>query len=363
MGTFFLQAAVFGLLVAQNTAIVLVCRWSKLYGTTQSSKSPLEDLLVITIGELLKFVTCFAIAAREFLMLPSKPAPKQPGRADYARAIFNWSEIAKISVPGLIYLVQNQLIFFSIDRLPGPVYQVTYQLKIVAAAVVARVFIAKMLSYEKWLALWMLTVGVAICNLTGGEGKVASFDLAEFVKSISSAGFLAAIGACFCSGLAGVYFEAVLKGGTTSLWVRNVHLAGVSILLAAGNFVYVERARLFTSKEGGIVDLTALAVEVAGELREFTLSISTVMWIVILLQAYGGILVSLVIKYIGTVEKAFAASMSILLTTAISLVAFPDFVVSGTFFIGAFLVGVSVYIYSVGFIRHTPAAMATKKQA
>jgi UDP-sugar transporter A1/2/3 len=356
----FVQAAVFGLLVAQNTAIVLVCRWSKLYSTTQSNKSPLEDLLVITIGELLKFVTCFAVATHEFLMLPSKAAPGQPDRAGYLRSLCNWTEMAKISVPGLIYLVQNQLIFFSIDRLPGPVYQVTYQLKIVAAAVVARVFIAKMLSYEKWLALWMLTVGVAICNLTGGEGKVVSFDFSEFVKSVTSAGFLAAIGACFCSGLAGVYFEAVLKGGNTSLWVRNVHLAGASILLAAGNFVYLERARL-TPKEGGVVDWIKLGLEVVGELREFTLNISTVMWIVILLQAYGGILVSLVIKHIGTVEKAFAASMSILLTTAISLAAFPDFVVSGTFFIGAFLVGVSVYLYSVGLTRHTPAT-AEKKQ-
>jgi hypothetical protein len=45
-------------------------------------------------------------------------------------------------------------------------------------------------------------------------------------------GFLAVAAACFTSGLAGVYFEMVLKNSTADLWVRNVQLSLFSLLPA-----------------------------------------------------------------------------------------------------------------------------------
>ena len=35
--------------------------------------------------------------------------------------------------------------------------------------------------------------------------------------------------ACFTSGLAGVYFEKLVKGGTKSVWLRNFYLALFSL--------------------------------------------------------------------------------------------------------------------------------------
>ena len=38
--------------------------------------------------------------------------------------------------------------------------------------------------------------------------------------------------------MAGVYFEAVLKGGQVDLWVRNVHLSVVSFLIGVVGFAF-----------------------------------------------------------------------------------------------------------------------------
>ena len=50
----------------------------------------------------------------------------------------------------------------------------------------------------------------------------------------ASIGLLAVLGVCVCSGLAGVYFEKVIKGSptSTSLWIRNVQLSTYSLFPA-----------------------------------------------------------------------------------------------------------------------------------
>lgn len=67
---------------------------------------------------------------------------------------------------------------------------------------------------------------------------------------------------------------------------------------------------------------------------------------VILLQAYGGIAVSLVIKYADSIIKAFATSLSIVITALISSFLFPDFQFSCGFLVGTTFVGLSVYLYA-----------------
>ena len=37
-------------------------------------------------------------------------------------------------------------------------------------------------------------------------------------------GLLVVVLACLTSGFSGVYFEKILKGSTTSLWIRNIQL-------------------------------------------------------------------------------------------------------------------------------------------
>ncbi len=44
-------------------------------------------------------------------------------------------------------------------------------------------------------------------------------------------GLLAVLFACFSSGFAGVYFEKLLKGSSTGVWMRNIQLGYLNKLV------------------------------------------------------------------------------------------------------------------------------------
>ena len=68
-------------------------------------------------------------------------------------------------------------------------------------------------------------------------------------------------------------------------------------------------------------------------------------WVVIVLQAFGGILVALVIKFADNILKGFATSTSILLTSLVSMY-FLGSPLSSLFAIGAVLVILAVFMYA-----------------
>lgn len=72
---------------------------------------------------------------------------------------------------------------------------------------------------------------------------------------------------------------------------------------------------------------------------------SSVVWFVIFLQAVGGLVVAVVVKYADNILKGFAASASIV-TSSILCMAFFDFHPTMQFAIGAILVNYSMYLYS-----------------
>lgn len=116
----------------------------------------------------------------------------------------------------------------------------------------------------------------------------------------ASVGLFALATACILSGLAGVYFEKILKEpksnfNTTSVWVRNVQLSFYSLWPAL--FIGV----LFKDGEHIARD-------------GFFAGYNSVVWTAVVMQALGGITVALVIKYADNIAKNFATSFSIILS-------------------------------------------------
>ena len=68
----------------------------------------------------------------------------------------------------------------------------------------------KRLNGQKWLALLALTVGVAIVQLSKVDQSASRASNGAGMNPRT--GFLAVLLACTTSGIAGVYFELVLKG-------------------------------------------------------------------------------------------------------------------------------------------------------
>uniref|UniRef100_A0A4W3GIF7 Major facilitator superfamily domain containing 14A n=1 Tax=Callorhinchus milii TaxID=7868 RepID=A0A4W3GIF7_CALMI len=150
---------------------------------------------------------------------------------------------------------------------------------------------------------------VALSNLDAATYQWPT-DSAEHLKKELSAGsqfvgLVSVLIACFSSGFAGVYFEKILKGSKQSVWIRNIQLGLFgSIFGMMGVYVY-DGERV---KEDGIFQ-----------------GYNNLTWIVVLLQALGGLVIAAVIKYADNILKGFATSVSIILSTLISYFWLQDF--------------------------------------
>lgn len=72
------------------------------------------------------------------------------------------------------------------------------------------------------MSLLLLTAGVSMAQLGGGKGDPNKGEN-------TFGGFVAVLAAACTSGFAGVYFEKMLKGAKTSIWMRNVQICCTSI--------------------------------------------------------------------------------------------------------------------------------------
>ena len=69
-------------------------------------------------------------------------------------------------------------------------------------------------------------------------------------------------------------------------------------------------------------------------------------WIVILLQAFGGLMVAIVMKYADNILKGFATSVSIVLSTICSYYLMTDFYPTNSFLFGASIVILANILYA-----------------
>merc|ERR1712129_189734 len=111
-------------------------------------------------------------------------------------------------------------------------------------------------------------------------------------------GFVAVLFATCTSGFSGVYFEKILKGSSTSLWIRSVQMGFTAILVAL---------LLVIVNDGATV-----------RAKGFFVGYSLLVWVVVIIQAIGGLIVAVVVKYADNVLKGFATSFSIILSCIIS---------------------------------------------
>lgn len=112
-----------------------------------------------------------------------------------------------------------------------------------------------------------------------------------------SVGLFAALVVAASSGLTGVYFEKVLKDPHTSasIWIRNIQLSFYSILAAL---------------------LIGVVLKDGEEIAQhgFFDGYNWVVWSLIILQSFGGVLASLCIHYADNIAKNFATSISIVIS-------------------------------------------------
>lgn len=286
----------------------------------------------------------------------------------------------KLSIPAILYVIQNNLQYVAASNLDVATFQVTYQMKILTTAFFSVFMLRKRLTIGKWLALLLLAIGVGIVQIqSGNAGHVTTSSptavsitqsaiaaatgiggniqhglrddipipmVPDFTEELPTlvmndsitegdvghqmhrlTGFAAVSAACMTSGLAGVYFEMVLKGSKADLWVRNVQLSLFSLLPALLPVIL---------RSGGGAASGGIFGVFIDPFRNFSLWA----WGTVLTQVFGGLITALVIKYSDNILKGFATSLSIVISflASVGLFAYPitpAFVLGSTIVLGA----------------------------
>ncbi|KAM0789570.1 hypothetical protein ACM66B_000380 [Microbotryomycetes sp. NB124-2] len=371
-------------LTLQNASVSLLTRMSRL---PKHPGSPVYNPAVaVFTAELVKLSVSMTMLVRERTRQQNtarhkkdKNAKRHTGtvatikHAVWDLAIRQKHEVLKLAVPAALYATQNTLLYLALSNLDAATYQTTYQLKLLTTALFSILFFKRRLSWLKWFSLLLLTVGVAIVQL---DGAPTSHQSHQRLQQDRRLGFAAILAACISSGLAGGWFEWVLKSpapspppsasstthtpttpntkttrgsattspgaaspstplsaapvlreGSPSLWARNIQLSIPSLVFSLSGVLLSPQLRSYAPKD-------------------IWLGFSPLVWSVVVNQALGGLLVAMVVRYADSVAKGFATSLAIVLSTLSSVVLF-GLVPGASFLIGASLVILSTIIYAV----------------
>jgi len=201
------------MLVTQTVSVVFAMRLSR---TVHVDGVRYLNTTAVCCSEVVKFVCSFIFLAQETRSIRSAC------RVIQQHSSTNLTEMLKVSVPGLLYTLQNNLLFIALSNLSGAVYQVTYQLKILTTALLSVMILGKTLGPTKWTALLTLTLGVTFIQAPRSKGDAGDKPAATSAVGHAVVGLVAVLSACMTSGLAGVYLEKILKQTNASIWLSTV---------------------------------------------------------------------------------------------------------------------------------------------
>ncbi|XP_043941784.1 UDP-N-acetylglucosamine transporter-like isoform X2 [Protopterus annectens] len=299
-------------LVFQATSLVLIVRHSR----TLKEDGPryLASCAVVNV-ELMKFAVCFLLVFKD-----SNFSITGLSKVLQEEIVKKPMDVLKLSIPAGLYTLQNNLLYVALSNLDAATYQVTNQFKIITTAMFSVTMLGKKLSIYQWIALILLMAGVALVQLHTHSEESDSSSGSQVI------GLLAVFIVCCSSGFAGVYFEKILKETKPSLWVRNIQLgiSGISFGIIVVLIFDLEHVKQY------------------GVLQGF----NYITWIVITLQALGGLVIATVMKYADNILKGFATSLSIILSAVISIFWLKDLEPTSMFFTGATLVLLATFLYS-----------------
>eukprot|EP01053_Blabericola_migrator_P003662 Blabericola_migrator_1__3661@NODE_2098_length_3279_cov_78_729763_g1329_i0_p1_GENE_NODE_2098_length_3279_cov_78_729763_g1329_i0NODE_2098_length_3279_cov_78_729763_g1329_i0_p1_ORF_typecomplete_len396_score56_05Nuc_sug_transp/PF04142_15/8_2e101CRTlike/PF08627_10/1_4e17CRTlike/PF08627_10/98TPT/PF03151_16/6_4e11UAA/PF08449_11/6_5e02UAA/PF08449_11/1_7e10SLC35F/PF06027_12/5_5e10PUNUT/PF16913_5/9_6e06PUNUT/PF16913_5/1_1e03EamA/PF00892_20/8_5e02EamA/PF00892_20/3_8e05EamA/PF00892_20/7_2TMEM234/PF10639_9/2 len=314
------------MLVAQTVGAILALRVSRTVG---ASSVKYLNTTAVFISEVIKLLGSFALVVYE-LNGRLFTAIQQV----HSEIICKPGETLKVGVPALLYALQNNLLFIALSNMSPATYQVTYQLKILSTAVLSVLILKKWLSIDKWASLIMLTAGVALIQVPASEGPQSANE--ALMQGNPVLGTVAVLSACMTSGFAGVYFEKILKGSKTSIWMRNIQLAVLGGLVSLLGALWVDGSAI---KEGG-----------------FFQGYNSMTWVAIMTQSAGGLIVAAVLKFADNILKCFGNALAIVLSCLISYLYLQDYQPTIFFVIGTALVIAATYTYGIG-VRVVTALM------
>jgi UDP-sugar transporter A1/2/3 len=234
------------------------------------------------------------------------------------------SDALKTLVPACLYLVQNNLQYYSMTKLDPATFRISSQIKHVIIAVFTVVILKRRIYNHQWVSIFLLVFGIILVQFSKGDKTTSSLSSQDALIN-KSLGLLSVFITCLSSGFAGVYFEKMLKKTKVSPWARNVQLSLFSVIPG-----YIIGCLIIDGKE----------------IREKGFFSGYSRWTIysIMCQTLTGFIVVIVIKYADNILKSFANSISIILGCIAQYFIF-GFDITFTFIVGCFIVLYSSYLY------------------
>ncbi|CAI4225938.1 unnamed protein product [Auanema sp. JU1783] len=231
----------------------------------------------------------------------------------------NKMETLKVSIPAFVYAVQNNLFYIALANIDATTYSVTYQLRILTTAILSVCLLGKMLSRKQWFALTISLIGVVMVQMDKSPTNSSGSSGNKLV------GIVSVVSMCWTSAFAGVYFEKILKDPTSDMWVQNLRLSLMTLAFSLATMIISDGEKI---KQGGLFQ-----------------GWTDLVWLITILNAFGGLTTSLVIKYADNVKKTYCQTIAIGITAVISIM-IGERVPSAMLALGVSLVIISVYIYT-----------------
>lgn len=185
-------------LTLQNSTLILTMRYVR---TLPGPKFIISTAVVL--NEFLKLFICLAIYINEertkYDVTPMIILTNMFGKDS------GW---LKMTVPAILYFIQNNLQYTAATLLDAATFQVTYQLKIITTAIFSVLLLNKKLSASQWMSLLILTIGIALVQLPTNAIQTPSDADDEDSSSYFNRllGLVTVLSACVLSGLAGVWY-------------------------------------------------------------------------------------------------------------------------------------------------------------
>lgn len=235
------------------------------------------------------------------------------------------------SIPGLLYAIQNQLLYYAVFHLQPALFQLLSNLKFASTALLARFVMGKMLTKAQWLGILCLILGSVVSRgamvwSMWNEWVVEGRNSSESQENASSKslflGVLLVMTTSTISGVSGIANEYLLKqiDSSTPFMLKNMQLYFWGIIF---------------NLSGAIFENTG-----QGFFHGFSLWV----WMVIGLKAAEGISISFIMKYLDNIVKCFCSAILVYVMTICSRGLFDEQI--DVFFVaGLAIVTVALVLY------------------
>ncbi|XP_073476967.1 probable UDP-sugar transporter protein SLC35A4 [Aquarana catesbeiana] len=265
---------------------------------------PFSSSAVVLLIEVLKFIISLAC----HLITENKPFDMS----------VSWRFALPYAFPAILYGVNNNLVIHMQHFMDPSSFQVLSNLKIVSTALLYSILLGQRLSIRKWFAIFLLTAAGVFYSYGGIQDVEKASAAAQLY--ITLPGLLIMVIYCLISGMSAVYTEMTLKTQKIPLNLQNIFLYSFGIVI---NLL----AHSSGSHNGGFLDGFSIWV-----------------FVIVLSQAFNGLIMSVVMKHSSNITRLFIISCSMLVNGLLSYMLL-QLQLTFLFFLAVVLIGFAVYLF------------------